>query len=426
MPTPRALHLALIRPGLRLGCCLLPLVLLQAGALAQQAPFPRFEAQVIDPKVGNVCYALTTADVDGDGKLDVVAVTEDAVVWYRNPDWTRTDILRGTTERDNVCIAAQDIDGDGRIDFALGAGWRPPDSTKASTLQWLGRDAQGQWQRHPIAFDEPLIHRIRWADLDGKGRPHLIVAPLQGRGTKGPDWGAGNGVKLLALAIPSDPKQPAWPTTVLDDTLHTVHNVWPVDDNGDGRAELLAAAWEGVFRLTPKAQGTGWTRTKLGTGNQESSPNKGASEIKQGRMKTLGSYIATIEPWHGHQVVVYAPEAPGSDRYVRQVIDEPVSWGHAVWCADLDGDGDDELIIGQRDPNAEGSTPRGPGVRIYQIDPGADRPVATTRHLIDDGGMACEDAVAADLDGDGRVDLVAGGRATHNVKIYWNRGPASR
>jgi hypothetical protein len=30
--------------------------------------------------------------------------------------------------------------------------------------------------------------------------------------------------------------------------------------------------------------------------------------------------------------------------------------------------------------------------------------------------------VAADLDADGRPDVVAGGRASHNVKIYWNLG----
>ena len=29
--------------------------------------------------------------------------------------------------------------------------------------------------------------------------------------------------------------------------------------------------------------------------------------------------------------------------------------------------------------------------------------------------------MVADLDGDGRNDIIAGGRATHNVKIYRNR-----
>jgi hypothetical protein len=40
--------------------------------------------------------------------------------------------------------------------------------------------------------------------------------------------------------------------------------------------------------------------------------------------------------------------------------------------------------------------------------------------LIDDNQMACEDLMAADLDGDRDVDLVAAGRRTKNLKIYWN------
>src|SRR5438309_1320925 len=58
------------------------LAVLLVAAPAGAADFPRFEAQQIDPHVGAVCYAVTTADIDGDKKPDVVAVTEDAVVWF--------------------------------------------------------------------------------------------------------------------------------------------------------------------------------------------------------------------------------------------------------------------------------------------------------------------------------------------------------
>ncbi len=39
----------------------------------------------------------------------------------------------------------------------------------------------------------------------------------------------------------------------------------------------------------------------------------------------------------------------------------------------------------------------------------------------DMSGMACEDVRVADLNGDGRLDIIAAGRATRNLKIYWNR-----
>src|SRR6266568_4672001 len=122
---------------------IMPFGLLTFVASSLAADFPTFKAQEIDPHVGEVCYAVTTADVDGDKKPDIVAVTEDAVVWFANPSWEKHTIIKGQTARDNVCIQAHDIDGDGRIDFALGAGWKPSDTQGGGTLQWLGRDATG-------------------------------------------------------------------------------------------------------------------------------------------------------------------------------------------------------------------------------------------------------------------------------------------
>ena len=102
------------------------------------------------------------------------------------------------------------------------------------------------------------------------------------------------------------------------------------------------------------------------------------------------------------------------------MIDESLAWGHAVWCADLDGDGDDEVIVGQRDPNPRADPAlQGPGVIVFKAKPGS-KPIAFERSWVDQGGVAVEDLVVADLNADGRPEIIAGGRATHNVKIYWN------
>ena len=393
-----------------------------ATATARADDFPTFRAQQIDPRVGEVCYALTLADVNGDGKPDVVAVANDAVVWYENPGWAKHDVIRGGTEKDNVCLQATDLDGDGKVDFALGASWQPANTKTGGTLQALTRTGapDGAWRIVPLG-SEPTLHRMRFGDVLGTGKPQLVVAPLQGRGTKGPDWGAGPGCRIMVKTVPSRPFAAEWPTEVVDDSLHTVHNLQLVDLDADGRDEVVLAAWEGVFVLKRDAKG-GWSRSKIGTGNQVATPNKGASEVKVGKLRDGSRYVATVEPWHGFQVVVYTPPKSGDGLWDRRVVDEPVKWGHGVWCVDLDGDGDDELLIGQRDPNARvGATPKGPGVYAYDPKPGS-MPLAFDRHVIEDGGVAVEDLVAGDLDGDGRADVVAGGRATHNVRIYWNQG----
>jgi hypothetical protein len=208
-----------------------------------------------------------------------------------------------------------------------------------------------------------------------------------------------------------------WMPEVLDESLHVMHNFAPVPRAGTKAMDFITATYDGVHKVSKLNDK--WTTSKLGVGNQENlKSNRGASEIKQGKLADGSPFIATIEPWHGNQVVVYTQSKPG-ELWNRKVLDDQLKWGHAVTCADLDGMPGDELIIGVRDELAKEKGKKN-GVRIYSTSDG--KGATWTRNDVDEGGVAIEDLAAADLDGDGKIDIVAVGRATKNVRIYWNKG----
>jgi hypothetical protein len=208
---------------------------------------------------------------------------------------------------------------------------------------------------------------------------------------------------------------------VLSEELHVMHNFWPVAWRGSAQMfDILTASYEGVSRVS--GVDNSWKAIRIGEGNQSNPKgNRGASEIKDGILSGVGHYIATIEPWHGNQVVVYLAPSMDNELWGRYVIDDHLRWGHAVWCADLDGDKKDELIIGVRDNPAKGDKfTEKRGVRIYKCTDGVGKKWA--RMLVEDGGVAVEDLTAADLNADGKIDIIAVGRQTKNAKIYWNQG----
>lgn len=402
--------------------CLLPCLLLASPVTAAELALRDQEL----PTRLEVGYAVRLVDMNADSRLDIAIVDSKRFLWLENPNWQEHVMFAEPSAKfDNVCFAPHDIDGDGLLDFAVGRDWQFTNSASGGTIGWLRNPGpvDQPWTYHLIA-EEPTTHRMQFVDLDDDGRPELVVSPLKGRNTTAPHF-AENGVRQLAFQIPSAPKSPRndpWPVTVLNDSLHVTHNFWPTQWDQDPATELLFVAFEGVV-LLDRGENQRWTTTRIGAGEQETPPSRGASEIKTGRLASGRRFIATIEPWHGDRVVVYGEptsEQPAANGlWPRQVLDRELKWGHAVTCANLDDDADDELIIGVRDDVDPASPHLRRGLRIY--DPTDSAGTRWTRHLIDPGSVAIEDLAAGDLNQDGRVDVVAVGRQTHNVKIYWNQ-----
>jgi hypothetical protein len=363
---------------------------------------PGFKEQVVDPEVG-VGYALTVADINADGKPDLVVVTEipDQVVWYENPGWKRRTIV-GAEIKLPVCIQAFDADGDGRTELMLGADWQPSNTKTGGSVWLLKRPANLDDKWTPIKLDEqPTMHRMRVVDGE------FVCKSLHGKDAKPGEAPA----QMFILKKPADPFKDRWTRELVVDDVRITHNFWPVDMDGDGRQEILLAGLEGVFILK-RGEGK-WAKTKVSDGDPV---KKGAGEIKLGRLPGGKRYIATVEPWHGHSGVVYCEQEDGS--WKRQVLFENHKGGHAVWTADLTGTKTDSLVLGFR------GVPEGKKEEcvVYVCHPLDAKGDAWEKKVLDDKGLGCEDAVCADFDGDGRVDVAGVGRSTKNVKIYWNQG----
>jgi hypothetical protein len=363
-----------------------------------------FNGEVIDDKI-SIGYGVAQGDVDGDGKPDILLADKKEIVWYKNPgkkdqSWTKYVIAKDLTEQDNVCIAARDIDGDGKVEVAVGAQWNPSETKnikQSGAVFYLAApdDRTKAWE--PIRLHhEVTIHRMQWVKK-ADGGFQLAVLPLHGEGNAA---GEGVGVKLIIFDVPENRKT-IWGYELVETNMHMTHNMQPMEVPGRILG-LSIAGKEGVQVFLDGADGWAPSGNWMVAGN-------GVGEIRTGSLGKNQLFTAAIEPMHGNSLVVYSKDN-------RTVLTDKIKEGHALACADFFGQGRDQVVMGWRNPNVIGET----GLRIFVgSDPEGKK---WQEYVLDEKiKIACEDLLPADLDGDGDLDIIASGRATHNVVVYWNQ-----
>jgi hypothetical protein len=108
---------------------------LSAGLVLSGFALPEaaFEAQVIDDKI-TVGYGLAVADLDGDGKVDILLADSDRTVAYRGPNWEMRE-LTGETDEERSCLP-----------LCEGFGWRQQGGDCGGRGMESGR-YQNEWRR---------------------------------------------------------------------------------------------------------------------------------------------------------------------------------------------------------------------------------------------------------------------------------------
>lgn len=226
-------------------------------------------------------YSNLPFDVDGDGNTDLISANyrSSSIYWVRNPgsDTAVSDAAAGKPWERIVAATPgametgrmADVDGDGRLDLL-------PNGTKFAAWWDIEPGAIPKWSRHDLPM-ELAGHGVGFGDINGDGRgdivgPHgwaeapsdrrnerwmfhpefdlwqdasvpILVQDVDGDGDNDLIWGRGHRFGLYWMEQTSSANgSREWVRHAIDTSWSQAHSLLWADLNGDGHPELIAGS----------------------------------------------------------------------------------------------------------------------------------------------------------------------------------------
>ncbi len=330
------------------------------------------------PNTGTQQTASLVLDIDNNGIDDFVIAERSqapSLVWYRRSgaSWTRY-VIDGTQLPIEAGGAYHDIDEDGDLDIVMGADWQ-------SNLVWWWEnpypnfDTATAWTRRIIKNSGANKHHDQmFGDFDGDGKAEFVF------------WNQYASALYLA-EIPTNPRATSpWPfTAIYTYSGNECEGLAAYDVNNDGTMDIIG--------------GGRWFRHLSGTtfAVEVIDETQRFTRVAAGQLKRGGRPEIVFVPGDADgRMLLY--EWNGSSWIGTDLLGMDVIHGHSLQIADVDYDGyldvfNAEMRLDGSNPNAKLRVFLGDGTGTFTL-----QEVAT--------GYGNHESRLGDFDGDGDLDIL--------------------
>jgi hypothetical protein len=346
----------------------------------------KFRHQVIDPNPPGAEHDITLiGDINGDGRPEIVIGGKQGppnVFWYENPSWRRHDACDAPNLEAGGLL--YDVNRDGRLDMIAGQ------QGVGKELYWfeIPADPTRPWTKRVIENRFNKYHDQAIGDVDGDGENELVFLSQKA------------GI-LAYYDIPANPRIEPWPAScfhlIAENTGDKLEGVRVVDIDGTGQNAILAGP--NIFRRQPdgswrmECYAPGFTMTRTAVGD------------------LMGTGQLDIVIAEGESNPARLAICPAGNRQPI-LLREDLFYPHSLEIADFDGDGRLDIFVAEM---GLGKNPD-PKMFIFRNCGGGKFEEFVVQH-----GIPTHEAKVADLNGDGRPDII--GKPYHperHIDVWFN------
>ena len=379
--------------------------------------------------IGDSHYGIdefSSADLDGDEDHDIIVTGYESLLWFEKLDG---DTEYGPVEwlashlKDPVSLYCADFDGDSDTDILVGLFYGD------AVLLLENVDGTGTFSdRHHITSGTAAVITVVTADLDDDGDQDIIAGShgedkvtwyenLDGLGTFSQENMISNMVHDVSsvfsidldgdsdydiLAVNTHLDKVVWFENIngLGDfgeerviTIFTngPRSVYSVDIDGDGDNDVLSASSDNKIAWYENLDGQGNFGIQLIISNEVENAYSVYSEDLDGD----GDYDVLSASLYDNKIAWYENEDGLGSFGSQQVISVEAEYARCVYSADLDGDGDNDVLSASRLDNKMAWYENTDGLGTYG-----------EQCVITDNADGARSITCADMDNDGDLDVL--------------------